>query len=719
MRLPLLLLLLVPLAAALLPPNTPDPPPRVAPPDNGPGKAACTQLATTLGASKVISSTTDALYTNITSDYWSNRNSLVWPSCIVLPTATADVSMAVKAIVAAGAKFAIKAAGHNPNAGFSSVHQGVLISLANLNAKSYDQTNKLAIYGPGTSFGEVYDFFLPYGVVVVGARLADVGTGLALGGGLSYLSSQYGLAADGFRELEVVLPSGEVVLASAKSNPDLFLAMKGGGGSQFGIVTKYTVAARPSGTFYGGNLIFYGNQTTDVLTAIRDFTLYNTDPKAAIIGTYEKLPIPGMFFLKLDEVCLMFIVYDGPDPGNVFDNFTSMPHLISTLKGNLTYNDIVNMPIKHAARSAKGDNLFRNSAHHITDDSYKTAVDSWVTWADANKADFTLTSLDFQPIPKSLTDASKAQGGNALNLPDGPWYWLNYLITSPPKEDPDKYSAAMGRFKALVDSVPTAPDLPLFPNDCAFDQHPMQTFTTYPALQATKKKYDPTGYFATHSGGWSFSEPGTSSGASSTVPSTPALPPPATGGAASTGEGASSVDPSNGGAAGGGAGGAGASGVGAGGAGVAGPDASEADAAGADASGAGAAGAGAGAGASGAGGAAGLSSAGTPNVGASSSAASSDPSSTGAASAGNTAVGAASTDPSTYGGASTGAASTGADPSSAAAPSTLGAGASGAAQPGAGMSARSSPFNSSSAGRRHRTLERKSLEHSLLKRRVI
>lgn len=50
-------------------------------------------------------------------------------------------------------------------------------------------------------------------------------------------------------------------------------------GNAYGVVTRYTVAARPTGTFWGGNLIFFGNQSTAVLTAIRDFTLYNSNPK--------------------------------------------------------------------------------------------------------------------------------------------------------------------------------------------------------------------------------------------------------------------------------------------------------------------------------------------------------------------------------------------------------------------------------------------------------
>ena len=303
----------------------------------------------------------------------------------------------------------------------------------------------------------------------------------------------------------MVLPSGEVVTTSAKKNADLFLALKGGGGNAYGVVTKYTVQSRPIGTFYAGNLIYFANQTFAVLEAIRDFTRYNTDPKAAIIGTYEKLLTPGLG-LNLDEACLMFLVYDGPDPGNLFDNFTRLPYLVNTLGGGKSYNDVVNLPLPGATNLAKGDNFFRNSVHHINDDTYMTAIDNWRTWADANKADYLLTSIDFQPIPKSLTDASKKQGGNALNLPDGPWYWLNFLITSPPLDLAlnATYTAAQSRFKAMVDSVPNAKDLPLFPNDSGYDQNPLKTFTTYKTLQKTKKKYDPDNYFADYTGGWSF-----------------------------------------------------------------------------------------------------------------------------------------------------------------------------------------------------------------------
>lgn len=268
---------------------------------SSPGSVACADIKSKLGASKVTGNQLNPSYISIIQSYWNARNSQYKPACIVQPASTTDVVVAVKAIRSAMSRFAVKTAGHNPNKFFSSVDEGVLINLAKLNAKSYDAQTTLATYGPGTSFAEVYDFFAPYNVTVVGARLADVGTGLALGGGLSYLSSQYGLAADSFRELEVVLPSGEVTTASSTKNPDLFLGLKAGGGNAYGIVTRYTVQSRPIGEFYGGNLIYFANQTLAVMEAIRDFTRDNTDPKAAIIGTYEKLLTPGLG-LNLDEV---------------------------------------------------------------------------------------------------------------------------------------------------------------------------------------------------------------------------------------------------------------------------------------------------------------------------------------------------------------------------------------------------------------------------------
>lgn len=469
-----------------------------------PGSAACANLTTSLGDSKVISSQLNPEYIETRLDYWNEIQSEYAPSCIVYPTSANDVSIALQAVRAAESRFAIKAGGHNPNTFFSSVDQGVLLDMNSMTTRTYDASTQLGTYEPGGVFGDIYEYFIQYNRTVVGARLAGVGTGLALSGGLSYLSPQYGMACDSFRELEVVIPSGEIVTASETENPDLFFACRGGGGNAYGVVTKYTVQTRPAGTFTAGNLIFLFEQTDDVLNAVGNFTLYNTDPKASIIATYEKLLTPSLD-LNLDESIILFLVYDGPDPGDVFNNFTSLDPLINTVS-QMDYIEVINLPIPDSTLISRGDNIFRVQAHHISesDKTFATSYNTWVEWCENNKGSYVLSSIDFQPIGKTLTDASASQGGNAMQMPEGPWLWLNFLIQTPLGIPDAQYDAIQASFRDMVASVTSADDLPLFINDASYDQNPLQTFSTFDTLKATKMKYDPDSFFANYTGGWNF-----------------------------------------------------------------------------------------------------------------------------------------------------------------------------------------------------------------------
>ncbi|KAF2155429.1 FAD-binding domain-containing protein [Myriangium duriaei CBS 260.36] len=457
-----------------------------------PGSTACANLTTSLGKAKV-KLPCSLTYVRSRLSYWNARQARYAPSCAVYPTTAQEVSTILRTVRAAKSRFAIKTAGHCPNDLFSSVDAGVLIDLNRMTARAYDHTTTIATYGPGGTFGDIYKYLQPFNRTVVGARLAPIGTGLALGGGLSYLSSRYGMACDSFRELEIVLPNGKIVKASPKENSDLFYACKGGGGNAYGVVTKYVVQTVPSGTFYAGNLMWGAKDGKAVLEAIRNFAVHNKDPKAAILGTIQKLGM-SMGGLIPRETVMMFLVYDGPDAGKTFENFTKIPAKINTLKKR-TYQGVVNMPIPNGVHLGRGNNIFRVQVHRVDDKEYMQAFDVWSKWCDDNKGSYVLSSIDYQPIQRSLTDASKAQnGGNAMQMPDGPWFWLNFLLTTPRNISQAKYDAVQASFKNMVNSVPNAKGLPLFINDAA----------TYSRLQSIKKKYDPDNFFAKYTGGWSF-----------------------------------------------------------------------------------------------------------------------------------------------------------------------------------------------------------------------
>lgn len=471
------------------------------------GTTACANLQSSLGGKKVVTSRLNSNYISSRHDYWNARLSRYAPACVVYAQSAQDVSTALQAIRASGSRFAVKAGGHNPNDMFSSVDQGVLIDLGTMTAKSYDANTTLATYEPGSNWGQLYKFYEQYGRTVMGGRLSGVGTGLALGGGLSHLAPQYGMACDSFVELEVVLPSGDVITASLTSNPDLFFGLRGGGGNAFGIVTSYTVRTYPVGKFYAGTLIYVLDHGLRVLDAVAEFTRYNTDPRANILATYNALATPDLL-LGLDELIVLFVVYDGPDPGNVFDNFTAIPRLVDTTLGPAkTYTEVAELPIPYTAELSRGDNTFRMGAHRIDGEAYRRVYTEYRAWALANKGRYTLTTLNFYPVPRSLTDASRASAngeGNAMEMPHGPWLWTNYILATVPGMLNKTYTAVQADFAAMVARTPSAPGLPMFLNEAARDQRPLTTFGAYERLKDIKRRYDPDGFFTTKTGGWSF-----------------------------------------------------------------------------------------------------------------------------------------------------------------------------------------------------------------------
>jgi FAD/FMN-containing dehydrogenase len=103
-----------------------------------------------------------------------------------------------------------------------------------------DADNELVHVDGGCLLGDVDAATAPHGLIVPAGIMSETGvSGLALGGGIGWFSRKHGLTCDQFVALEVVLASGEVINVSAENHPDLFWALKGGGGN-FGVVTRFT-----------------------------------------------------------------------------------------------------------------------------------------------------------------------------------------------------------------------------------------------------------------------------------------------------------------------------------------------------------------------------------------------------------------------------------------------------------------------------------------------
>ncbi len=187
------------------------------------------------------------------------------PGLILTCTSTADVVAAVNVAREFGLAPSVRCGGHNV-AGKALSDGGLTIDLAGLRDVTVDAGRHLAHVGGGCRLGDVDAATGPLGLIVPAGIMSETGVaGLALGGGIGWFSRKHGLTCDNFVELEVVLASGEVVTASATEHPELFWALRGGGGN-FGIVTRFTFAAYDFGPMMRiGVSLYHPDQAAEAL----------------------------------------------------------------------------------------------------------------------------------------------------------------------------------------------------------------------------------------------------------------------------------------------------------------------------------------------------------------------------------------------------------------------------------------------------------------------
>jgi FAD/FMN-containing dehydrogenase len=167
----------------------------------------------------------------------------VMPAAIVRCTTSADISAAIGFARRAGVQLGIRCGGHSV-AGRSST-EGILVDVTPM--RDISVTGEVATVGAGVRLGELYEALHEHGVTIPAGCGPSVGiAGLTLGGGIGILGRRYGLTCDRLLRAQIVLADGRVVECSESQSPDLFWALRGAGGGNFGVVTSLVFAAVPA-----------------------------------------------------------------------------------------------------------------------------------------------------------------------------------------------------------------------------------------------------------------------------------------------------------------------------------------------------------------------------------------------------------------------------------------------------------------------------------------
>jgi FAD/FMN-containing dehydrogenase len=192
------------------------------------------------------------------------------PAAVVRCTSTEDVVATVRYAADSGKALAIRGGGHSVP-GFGTADDAIVADLSGMQSVDVDDAARTAQAAGGTTWGRFNDVTAAHGLATTGGIISTTGVGgLTLGGGIGYLCRGYGLSCDNVLSAEVVLADGSVVTASADEHPDLYWALRGGGGN-FGAVTRFTYRLHPVTTIYGGPMFFELADGEAILRHFRDF----------------------------------------------------------------------------------------------------------------------------------------------------------------------------------------------------------------------------------------------------------------------------------------------------------------------------------------------------------------------------------------------------------------------------------------------------------------
>lgn len=410
------------------------------------------------------------------------------PAMIVRAADSADVATTVRFAREHHLEAAVRSGGHSL-ACFSTIEGGVVIDLSPMKTLEFDATTRIARLGAGLTWGEVAEALHPHGLGLSSGDNATVGVGgLATGGGIGWFARKYGLTVDRIRSIEVVTADGQVVTANATEHPDLFWAMRGGGGN-FGIATHFEVELHPAGMVYGGAIVYDASEATSVLPAFARYAASAPDELTAMALVMAAPPAP---FIPPDvqgkPVVALALVYAGDfDEGNrVVDPLRKLGTPIVDIVGPMPYpaifqftEDASPLNLRLHARSVMVD---------VADDALIGAL------LDAGAADVPSPGALFQ-IRILGGEMKRGDAGNAAFAQRDKGALVMAVVYGYDVADAGRHEAWVERLYETMRPTATGAYVGFLMRDEQERIHEVYPPATLARLRQVKRRYDPTNFF--------------------------------------------------------------------------------------------------------------------------------------------------------------------------------------------------------------------------------
>lgn len=406
------------------------------------------------------------------------------PAMIVRVANADDVSLAVRFAAAAGLQIAVRSGGHSL-AGYGTVDGGVVIDMTALKGLHIDAERRLAWAGAGLTAREYTTAAAAHGLATPFGDTGSVGiAGLTLGGGIGWLVRKYGLAIDALRAVEIVLADGRIVTASEDVHPDLFWAVRGGGGN-FGIVTRFRYELYPVEGIFGGALFMPA--TAEVLRNLEPIAAAAPEELTTITFVMRMPPAPFVpeHLVGTPSVGIMFVYAGDPADGPAaIEPFRQVATPLAELAVPMPYPGIYALL---AAAEPRGLEVARSRFLDRIDDEAVGAI---------------LGSIDVAPSPMAMVQI-RILGGAMARVPSDATAFVHrdakvMVAVLDPYEDPSTRHVQEAWVESLHEALATNA-VGVYSNflEREGEERIREAYgaDTYQRLSLIKRRYDPRNLF--------------------------------------------------------------------------------------------------------------------------------------------------------------------------------------------------------------------------------
>ena len=384
---------------------------------------------------------------------------------------------------------AVRAGGHS-GAGYGVVDDGLVVDVRPMQRVEVDLAARTVRAGAGLTWAQLDAATQAHGLAVTGGRVSHTGVaGLTLGSGSGWLERLHGLTADNLVGATVVTSFGGVVRASAHEHPDLFWALRGGGGN-FGVVTEFELAVHPVGPMIlGGLLMFEWSRAGEVIAAYRDLMLDAPDELGGCVALQLAPPAPFVPGHLVGDPVASIVVAAFGDPA-------AAERLVAPLRALGPAADTVGPMPYLALQSMLDDGNPHGMQNHwkaaFLDDLPDQAIHDALAVAEGIPSP--LTVVLFEPLGGAYARVDEHR--TALSHRDARWAF-HALSMWPDPSDTALNRSWTDALSAAMEPYGHGAAHPNYVSDDAGDR--VRRFygaETYERLVAVKRRWDPNNVFA-------------------------------------------------------------------------------------------------------------------------------------------------------------------------------------------------------------------------------